>query len=161
MALAVHHQQVGQREVRVAQDVRPDLRELGLHGRGLHDRGAEYAEQLAGDLARAGPRAADDAGQRLDLLKEAPGRDPLGRVRDEQLVADRKAAVLGQVAGDELGRTGRDRRAQDQRVPGREHAEQVVERRADVAHVDLDVRERGRAERDHDLARARGIRHAV
>ena len=43
-------------------------------------------------------------------------------------------------------------------MPGREHAEQVVERRADVAHVDLDVRERGRAERDHDLARARGVR---
>ena len=45
--LAVHHQQVGQREVRVAQDVRPDLRQLGLDRRGLHDRRAEDLEQLA------------------------------------------------------------------------------------------------------------------
>src|SRR3712207_7073667 len=43
--LAVHHQQVGQREGRVAQDVGPDLRELGLDGRGLHDRRVEDAEQ--------------------------------------------------------------------------------------------------------------------
>ena len=83
VALAVHHQQVRQRELRVAQDVRPDLRELGLDGRGLHDRRAEDREQLRGDLARARADAADDARQRVDLLEEAPGGDPLGRVRDE------------------------------------------------------------------------------
>ena len=44
--LAVHHQQVGQRERRVAQDVRPDLRQLGLDRRRLHDRRAEDLEQL-------------------------------------------------------------------------------------------------------------------
>ena len=51
VALAVHHQQVGQREVRVAQDVRPDLRQLGLHRRGLDDRRAEDAR-----TARPRPR---------------------------------------------------------------------------------------------------------
>ena len=154
VALAVHHQQVRQREVRVAQDVRPDLRELGLHGRRLHDRRFEGREQLRGDLAGARADAADDAGQRVDLLEEAPRGDPLRRVRDEHVLADLKAAVLGQIAGHELGRARRDRRAQDQRVPRREHPEQVVERRADVAHVDLDVRERRGAERDHDVPRA-------
>ena len=43
----------------------------------------------------------------------------------------------------------------------RQHPQQVVERRADVTHVDLDVRERGSPERDHDVAPARGIGHAL
>ena len=51
VALAVHHQQVGQREGGVAQDVGPDLGQLGLHRRGLDDRRAEHAEQ-AGGVAR-------------------------------------------------------------------------------------------------------------
>ena len=53
--LAVHHQEVGQREVRVAQDVGPDLRQLGLHRRGLHDRRAEDARTGA-RRARPSPR---------------------------------------------------------------------------------------------------------
>ena len=44
--LAVHHQQIGQGELRVAQDVGPDLRELGLHRRRLDDLRAEDLEQL-------------------------------------------------------------------------------------------------------------------
>ena len=43
VALAVHHQQVRERERRVAEDVGPDLRELGLDRRGLDDRRAEHA----------------------------------------------------------------------------------------------------------------------
>ncbi len=46
------------------------------------------AEQLRDDLAGARADAADDAGQRVDLLQEAPGGDPLGRVRDEHVLAD-------------------------------------------------------------------------
>ena len=45
--------------------------------------------------------------------------------------------------------------------PGRSTRQQVVERGADVAHVDLDVRERGRPERDHDVSRLRGVGDAV
>ena len=78
--LAVHHQQVGQRELRVAQDVRPDLRELGLDRRGLHDRRAEDAEQRADALAGALADAADDARQRVDLLEE-PARRRCARAR--------------------------------------------------------------------------------
>ena len=42
-------------------------------------------------------------------------------------------------------------------MAGLEHAEQVVEHRADVAHVDLDMRQGGRAEREHDRPRSRGV----
>src|SRR3954469_17500857 len=112
--LAVHHQQVGQRERRVAQDVGPDLGELGLHRARLHDRRVEAAEQLADDLAGALAHAADDARQRVDLLEELPGGDALGRVGDEDVLARLEAAVLLQIAGDELGGPRRDRRAQDE-----------------------------------------------
>ncbi len=46
-------------------------------------------------------------------------------------------------------------------MAGLQHSEQVVERRADVAHVDLDVREGGSAEREHDVARAGCVGDAV
>ena len=39
--------------------------------------------------------------------------------------------------------------------------QQVVERRADVAHVDLDVREGRRPERDHDVLGLGRVGHAV
>ena len=39
--------------------------------------------------------------------------------------------------------------------------QQVVEHGADVAHVDLDVREARRAEREHDRARLRAVGGAV
>ena len=74
VALAVHHQQVGQRERRVAQDVGPDLGQLGLHRGGLDDRRAEHAEQRGGALGRALADAADDARQRRDLLQELARR---------------------------------------------------------------------------------------
>ena len=143
VALAVHHQQVRERERRVAQDVGPDLRQLGLDRR----RSARSARRATsnsarGALARALADAADDARQRPDLLQEAVGGDPLGHVGDEHVLADAEAAVLLQVAGHELGRAGGDRRAQDQQVALRAGRQQVVEHRADVAHVDLDVRER-------------------
>ncbi len=159
--LAVHHQPVGQREVGVAQDVGPDLGQLGLHRGGLHDRRPEGAEQLRHDLPGAGADAADDAGQRVDLRQEAPRRDALGGVGHEHLLADLESPVLGQVAGHELGRAGCDRRAQDQRVPRGERTEQIVERRADVSHVDLDVREGGGAEGQHDVASLGGIDDAL
>ena len=82
-------------------------------------------------------------------------------MRDEHLLADLKAAMLGQVAGHEVGSAGRDRRAQYQAVSRRKHTQQVIERRADVAHVDLDVRERRRPERDHYVPRARAVGHAL
>ena len=82
VALAIHHQKVRQREVRVAQDVRPDLRELGLYGRRLHDRRLEGREQLRGNLSGARADAADDAGQRVDLLAgSAPRRSARARAR--------------------------------------------------------------------------------
>ena len=116
VALAVHHQQVGQRERGVAQDVGPDLRQLRLHRRRLHDRRAEAGEQLGRALARGLADPADDARQRADLGHEAVGRDPLRHVRDEHVLADAEAAVLLEVAGHELGRPGRDRRAQHERL---------------------------------------------
>ncbi len=159
--LAVHHQEVRQGEGRVAQDVGPDLGQLGLDRGRLHDRRGEHLEQAGGGLGRAGPDPADDARQAVDLLEEAPGGDPLRRVGDEDLGADRKAAVLAQVAGHEVGRPGRDRRAEDQRVVGVEHREEVVEGLADVAHVDLDVGERRRAQGDHDVPGLRRVGHPI
>ena len=87
VALAVHHQQVGQRERGVAQDVGPDLGQLRLHGRGLDDRRAEHAEQVGRVLGGALADAADDARQRGDLLagtfrrRSAPGRGRRTRPR--------------------------------------------------------------------------------
>ena len=71
--------------------------------------------------------AADDARQRGDLLEEVVLRDALGHVRDEQVLADREAAPLLDVAGHPLGRAGRDRRAQDQRLALAQHRQQVVD----------------------------------
>ena len=61
-------------------------------------------EQLAADLGRALADAADDLRQRVDLLEELAGGDALGRVGDEEVLADLEAALALQVAGDELGR---------------------------------------------------------
>jgi hypothetical protein len=46
-------------------------------------------------------------------------------------------------------------------VPGLQDRQEVVERRADVAHVDLDVRERRRPDRDDDVLGAGGVGDAV
>ena len=73
-------------------------------GRGLHDLGAEDLEQLGRPRARALADAADDAGQRGDLLEEVVLGDPLGHVRDEQVLADAEAAPLLDVAGHPVGR---------------------------------------------------------
>ena len=97
--------------------------------------------------------AADDVRQRRDLLDEVVLGDALGRVRDEHVAADLEAALLLDVAGDELGRAGRDGRAQHDVMAGAQERQQRVERRADVGDVDLDVREARRAEREHDVAR--------
>ena len=116
---------------------------------GSNSRAARSPERLAD--------AADDARQRADLLHEAVGGDPLGHVRDEDVLADPEAALLLQVAGDELGRARRDRRAQHEQVVLAQVRQQVVEHGADVADVDLDVRQRGRAEREHDRVGLRGV----
>ena len=71
--------------------------------RGLDDLGAEHLEQLGGPGARALADAADDAGQRRDLLEEVVLGDPLRHVRDEQVLADPEAAPLLDVAGHPLG----------------------------------------------------------
>ena len=159
--LAVHHQQVRERERRVAEDVRPDLGELGLDRRGPDDRGAEHRERARRALGRGLADAADDARERRDLLDEPSGGDPLRRVRDEQVLADAQPASLLQIAGDELGRAGRDRRAEDQGVAGAQHREQVVDRRPHLAQVALDVRERRGPDRDHDVVGAGGVDGAL
>jgi hypothetical protein len=82
-------------------------------------------------------------------------------VRDVHVDAGAQAALALEVAGDEVGRAGRDRRAQDDRVAGAHMRQQVVERGADVAHVDLDVGERGGAERQHDRVGAGAVGDAV
>jgi len=64
-----------------------------------------------------------------------------------------RSAMLGQVAGHELRGARGDGGTQDHGMPRLKDPQEVVERRADVAHVDLDVRERGRSQRDHDLRR--------
>ena len=87
-------------------------------------------EQLGGALGRGLADAADDARQRRDLLEEPARGDPLGRVGDEHVLADSQPAPLLHVAGDELGRPGRDRRAQDQGVAGAQQRQQVVDRGA-------------------------------
>ena len=130
--LALHHQEVGQRELRVAEDVRPDLRELRLHRRGLDDLGAEHRERPCRALAGPGTDTADDARERRDLLEEVVDGDPLGHVRNEQVLAHREAAPLLEVAGDPLGGAGRDGGAQDQRMAGAEQRQQLVERAADL-----------------------------
>ena len=113
---------------------------------------------LAGGLAAD---RADDARKRVDLLQELARRDPLGHVRDVHVDAGAQAALALEVAGDELGRAGRDRGAQHDRVAGPQVRQQVVERGADVAHVDLDVAERGRAEREHDRVGLRRVGDSV
>ena len=96
--LALHHQQVRQRELRVAQDVGPDLRQLRLHRRGAHDLRAEHLEQVRSAVPRALADAADDARQSRDLLEEVALGDPLGHVRDEDVLANRETAPLLDVA---------------------------------------------------------------
>ena len=80
-----------------------------------------------------------------------------GHVGDEQVLADAEPALLLQVAGDELGRPRRDGRAQDDQLLRAHERQQVVEHGADVAHVDLDVRQRRRAEREHDRVGLGGV----
>ena len=119
--------------------------------------GAERLEQPPGALAGGFADAADDARQRPDLGHEAVGGDPLRHVGDEDVLAGGEAALLLEVAGHEVRRAGRDRRAQDEQLAGPQERQQVVEHRADVAEVDLDVREHRRAEREHDGVRLRGV----
>ena len=72
VALAVHHQQVGEGEHRVAQDVGPDLGQLGLD-RVVRTIGAPNTEK--GRAARsvdASAHAPDNARKGRDLLEEAP-----------------------------------------------------------------------------------------
>src|SRR5439155_526382 len=121
----------------------------------------ETARSMPGALARRRPDAADDARQRRDLLEEVVLRDPLRDVRDEQVLADREAAALLEVARDPLGRAGGDRRAQDDRLPGVEQRQELLEGAPYLGDVDLDVAERGRAEREHDVVGRRGGRQAA
>ena len=104
--------------------------------------------------------AADDARQRPDLLQEAVGGDPLRHVRDEHVLADREAALLLQVAGDELGRAGRDRRAQHEQLARAQHA--AAGRRAPSGCRPCRSRcaKRRRAEREHDRVGSRGVGRA-
>ena len=117
--VAVHHQQVGQRERRVAQDVGPDLRQLGLDRRRLHDRGAEHAR-----TARRRPRPIPAPtppmmhGSVPISSRKRPAAIRSGAWATEMSAARGEAAVLLDVAGDELGRARRDGRAQGQRVAG-------------------------------------------
>jgi hypothetical protein len=123
-----------------------------LDRRRSDDRRPEHAEDLGGALGRARADAADDAWQGADLGQEASRRDPLGRMRDEHVLADPEPAAFREVAGDELGSAGRDRRAEQQAVAGPQQRQQVVERRLDLTEVGLDVRERRGPDRDHDVS---------
>ncbi len=154
VALAVHHQQIGQRERGVTQDVRPDLGQLGLHRRGRDDRGAEHREGGRGALGRRVVDAADDAGEGRDLLEEPTGRDPLWGMGHKQVLAHPQPTLLLEIAGDELGGPRRDRRAQDQGLAGAQHREQVVHDGAHAPQIGLDVGERRGADRDHDVVGA-------
>ncbi len=100
-------------------------------------------------------------GRRLDLRQEAARRDPLGRVRDEDVLADPEVAPLLDVAGDELGRAGRDRRAEHQPVTVAEQRQQIVDGGSHLAQVGLDVRERRRPDRDHDVPCPRRVGGSV
>ena len=161
VALAVHHQQVRERERRVAEDVGPDLRELGLHGGCLHDRCTERGERARGVLGRSLADATDDARERRNLLEEPARGDPLGGVSDVHVVAGAQPAALLQVPGDELRRARRDRRAQDQRVTRAQVREQVIDHGSDAAQVALQMRERRGPDGDHDVVRGRGLSRAV
>ena len=108
------------------------------------------AARLAGALADA----ADDGRQRVDLLEEVVDRDALGHVRDEDVSPDVEAAALLDVAGEPVGGARPDGRAQDQRVALAQQRHQIVDHAADVGDVDLDVRERRRVQRQHDLIRS-------
>ena len=120
VALAVHHQQVRQRERRVAQDVRPDLRQLGLHRRRLHDR-APRRRRTARRRARPtrAPTPPTMHGSVPISSRNFAAAMRSGTWATNTSVADREAAVLLQVAGDELRRPRRDRRAQHHQVPRR------------------------------------------
>ncbi len=93
--------------------------------------------------------------------RKRPAAIRSGRVRHEHVLADPEAAALLQVAGDELRGPRRDRRAQDQRVARLQQRQQVVDRGAHLAQVALDVRERRRPERDHDVVGAGGVGGAI
>ena len=102
--VALHHQEVGERELGVAEDVAPDLRQLGLGRGGADDRGVEGGEQVGCALRARLADAADDSRERVDLLEEPALDDPLRHVGDEDRLADLEAAVPLEVAGD--GRWG-------------------------------------------------------
>jgi hypothetical protein len=122
------------------------LVQIFLHRGGLNDRRAEYLEQARRALRRRLAHASDDARQRRDLFEEPTGGDPLGRMRDEDFLPGPQPAPLLDVAGDEFSRPGCDRRAQDERVTWTQERQEIVDCRADLAQVRLDVRERRRPE---------------
>ena len=70
---------------------------------------------------------------------------------DEHVLSDPQTTTLLEVAGDELGCAGRDRRAQDQRVAGAQQRQQIVDGRAHLAQVAFHVGEGWCADRDHDV----------
>ena len=80
---------------------------------------------------------------------------------DEDVVADREAPVLLEIARAELGRPRRNGRAQHQQLTGREQRQQVVEHGADLAHVDLDVREGGGTDGQDDRLGIGSVGRAV
>ena len=161
IALAVHHEEVGERERGVTEDVRPDLRQLRVDGsRAVHG-GVEDAEQLSSALGGGLAGSAHDAGERVDLLDEPPTDDPLRTVNDEDVLVRTKATALLDVTRDELRRSGGHGRAEHDGMSWIQRRHEVVQRRADIPHVDFDVRERRRAQRQHDVAGPCCVGHGV
>ena len=75
---------------------------------------------------------------------------------DEDVLADREAAVLGEVAGDEVGRARRDRRAQDDRVARRAGAPSRSSSAERMSRMSISMCENdGVPERDDDVRRPR------
>ena len=93
----------------------------------------------------------------MDLGQEAAFGDSLRGVRDIEVATGAETGTLRDVPGHELGRARGDRRAQDERCSSTQRREELIERGADIADVDLDVRERGRADGDDDVLRRAGI----
>ena len=157
--LALHHQEVGQREHRVAQDVGPDLRQLGLD-RASSARSARRAARTARAAASpdASPTPPTMHGSVPISSKKRPAAIRSGTWATKTSSPDRR----GRAASPGSRRRTRSCRGaiverSTSRWPGAQHGQQVVEHGADVAHVDLDVRERRRAEREHDRVGLRGV----
>ena len=94
--------------------------------------------------------------------KKRPAAMRSGTWATKTSLPDLEVEVLLDVARDELGRAAaRSSSAARAECPGRSTGSRSSSDRADVAHVDLDVRERRRAEREDDRVGLGGVGGAL